>query len=161
MLPGISINVYDAYLDGRAEMKGRILSLFTLIDAQGREELNKGALQRFLAEAVWMPTALLPSQGVEWQGIDERHARATISDKAVAVSLEFGFNEKGEITSVYTANRYREVSGDYQSTPWGAKLGNYISVDGYRIPSEGEVSWYLGDRLYTYWKAVVTDVSYE
>lgn len=47
-------------------MKGKFLSLFPLFDAQNQRKLDEGALQRYLAEAIWFPTALLPSQGVTW-----------------------------------------------------------------------------------------------
>ena len=40
--------------------------------------MAEGELMRFLAEAAWYPTALLPSQGVRWQGADERSAFATL-----------------------------------------------------------------------------------
>ncbi len=98
-------------------MKGKLLSLFTIIDARDHRELNEGALQRFLAEVVWFPTALLPSQGVTWTVLDNHKAKATITDSDITTSLEFEFNEKGEVVSVYTPSRYREVSGKYEPTP--------------------------------------------
>ena len=34
---------------------------------------------RYLAEAVWMPSALLPSNGVAWEAVDDLHARASLT----------------------------------------------------------------------------------
>ena len=39
-------------------------------------EVAQGELMRFFAEAAWYPTALLPSQGVRWQAVDDTSARA-------------------------------------------------------------------------------------
>ena len=92
-------------------MKGKLISFIIVIDAQDEEKLDKGALQRYLAESVWFPTSLLPSQGVTWEGIDNTKARATITDSGITVSLEFKFNQKGEVISVYAPERYRETAG--------------------------------------------------
>ncbi len=160
IFPAISINVCDSYNLGKGSMKGKIFSLFTLFDAQ-EEELSAGALQRYLAEAVWFPTSLLPSQGVVWEEVDNDRAKATIVDAGISVSLEFEFNEKGEAISVYTPGRYREINGKYELTPWKGRFSNYIELDGYRIPSQGEAEWHLPDKTYPYWKAELMEVRYE
>jgi hypothetical protein len=55
---------------------------------------------RYLAEAVWLPTALLPVNGVRWSPIDENRALATLQgDDDVSVSLEFRF-ENNDVVGV-------------------------------------------------------------
>ncbi|GBE18485.1 hypothetical protein BMS3Abin16_01089 [archaeon BMS3Abin16] len=161
ILPLVSINVCDSYIDGKGSMTGKFLSLFTLINSHDEEELNAGALQRYLAEAVWFPTSLLPSQGISWEEIDSSKAKATITDSGITVSLEFEFNERGEAVSVYTPGRYREVKGKYELTPWKGRFSNYIEVEGYRIPTKAEVEWHLKDKTYPYWKAELIEVRYD
>jgi len=47
--------------------------------AGSSRELNEAELVRYLAEAVWYPTALLPSEGVQWEPVvDAQTAKATI-----------------------------------------------------------------------------------
>lgn len=161
MMPGLSINVCDSYIAGRGKMRGKVMSLVTLINTPSASELDEGALQRYLAEAVWFPTALLPSQGVQWEALDADRAKATLSDGNSTVSLEFTFNEKGEIVSVYAPGRYREVYGKYEATPWRGRYFDYIDVDGYRIPSKAEVEWQLKEQVYPYWRATITEVAYD
>ncbi|HDZ88793.1 MAG TPA: hypothetical protein ENH38_09295 [Nitrospirae bacterium] len=161
IIPGISIRVCDSYIEGKGGMKVKLLSLFTLIDAQNRRELDEGALQRYLAEAVWFPTALLPSQGVTWTALEDHKAKALISDSDITTSLEFEFNEKGEVVSVYTPSRYREVSGKYEPTPWKGRFSRYTKVNDYLIPQEGEVEWHLKDQVYPYWKAGLREIRYD
>jgi hypothetical protein len=161
MLPGLSVDVCDSYRQGRGNMNGKILALFPVIKTAEDRRLNQAALQRWLAEAVWFPTALLPSQGIVWEAIDTTHANATLTDSEVSVALEFEFNDLGEIVSVYTPGRYREVEGDYVLAPWKGYFCDYIEVGGYRIPSQGKVEWHLKDQTYPYWRGEVRDVRYE
>ena len=161
IVPGVFISVSDSYIAGKGRMKGKLLSLFTIIDAQNQRELNEGALQRFLAEAVWFPTALLPSQGVTWTVLDDYKAKATITNSDITTSLEFEFNEKGEVVSVYTPSRYREVSGKYEPTPWKGRLSEYINANDYLIPQDVDVEWHLKDQVYPYVKVSLREIRYD
>ena len=61
--PLVSVRVRDAYVGGRASMHGALFGLVTVADAADDSPLRTGALQRYLAESVWFPTALLPRIG--------------------------------------------------------------------------------------------------
>ena len=78
---------------------------------------------RFLAEAAWYPTALLPSQGVRWDAIDDTSARASLVDDVTTVSLVFRFDVQGLIYSAHAAARYRTVNGALVATPGKADSG--------------------------------------
>ena len=77
MLLGLSVRVHDAYVAGERVLHASVLGLFTVVDMRGTGEVAEGELMRFFAEAAWYPTALLPSQGVLWEAVDERSAYAT------------------------------------------------------------------------------------
>jgi hypothetical protein len=158
--PFLTVTVRDGYFDGHGSMAASLLSLITIVDLREAPELDAGALQRYLAEAVWCPPALLPSQGVRWRGIDDRRAEAVLTDGRTTVSLEFRFNDAGEITDVYTPSRFRDVDGRYVATPWGGTFRRYAERGGMRIPIEGEVSWYLPGRTLTYWRGKVAAIEY-
>ena len=157
----LSINVCDSFIDARGGMQVQLQSLLTMLDAESNPQLDEAALQRYLAEAVWFPTALLPGQGVRWRGIDLHRAKASMVAGKVSASLQFIFNDKGEISGIYSPGRYREVSGDYRATPWQGRFSNYSLVNGYRIPMQAEVEWLLDSGAYTYWRATLTDIHYE
>lgn len=161
MAPLISVRVRDAYVEGQGSMQGKILSLVPIVNQHGKAELNAGALQRYLAEAVWLPTALLPSEGITWSAIDNNSALATQTDSGTTVSLEFHFSNAGEITSVFTPGRYREVSGKYELTPWAGYFSNYEERDGMRIPAEGEVEWRMPGGRLPYWRGRIVEVAYD
>jgi hypothetical protein len=77
MAPGLRIFVRDAFVDGAGFMRASAAGLLPLVNVRGTPEVAAGALHRYLAEAVWFPTALLPGQGVAWTAIDESTARAS------------------------------------------------------------------------------------
>lgn len=161
MAPLMSVRVRDAYLAGQGLMEARVLAILQVMGQYGSAELNAGALQRYLAEAVWFPTALLPGEGVVWTAIDDTHARATLTDFGTSVSLEFTFNEKGEITRIFASGRYREVDGKYELTPWEVRVWNYQDKSGMRIPLEGEVQWHVQGKSLLYWKGRIVENEYD
>jgi len=161
MAPFMDVRVRDAYLEGKGAMEGMTFAVVPVLDQRDKAELNEGALQRYLAEAVWFPTALLPGSGVTWKAIDSNRALATLTDSGTTVSLEFRFNAQGEIAEIFTSGRYRETEGKYVLTPWVVKVWNYEERSGMRIPLDGEAAWQLPEGRQPYWKGKVVDVQYD
>jgi hypothetical protein len=161
MGPGVRVFVHDAYIAGEGRLHVALLGLVPLVDIRGTPEVAQGELMRFLAEAVWYPTALLPSQGVRWEALDGLSARATLTDGATTVALEVQFDTAGLISSVRTAARYRTVHGVLVATPWHGRFWSYTVRDGICIPLEGEVAWDLPAGVWPYWRGRVTQIAYE
>ncbi len=84
---------------------------------------------RFFAEAAWYPTVLLPSQGAQWQAVDDASARAILKDGETVLTLLFRFDETGLIESVRSDARGRAVSGAVIPTPWEGRYSNYERRD--------------------------------
>ena len=93
MLPGLTVRVVDSYIAGKGLLHAAILGLFTVADVSGGGEIARGEFMRFFAEMAWYPTALLPSQGVRWEALDDRSANATIVDGPLTLTLLFRFND--------------------------------------------------------------------
>lgn len=160
MAPLLSVRVRDSYLDGTGTMQAKLAGLIPLVDQSGTPELASGALQRYLAESVWFPTALLPGPHLTWEPIDATRARATRTDGATSVSLEFTFGEQGEITEVYTPGRYRDVKGVGVLTPWGGRFEEYARVKGVRTPCRWEVAWFLPEGRLPYCRGRNGDIEF-
>jgi hypothetical protein len=116
---------------------------------------------RFLAEAPWYPTALLPSQGVRWEPVSDTSAMATITDGNAVVSLRFEFNEMGLIDSVHADARWRTVKEEVIPTPWTGRFWKYEIRDGMQVPMEAEVAWLLPEGRKPYWRGCISGVNYE
>jgi uncharacterized protein DUF6544 len=52
MMPGVPVFVRDSYVGGSGSMRGEVLGIYPMVNQSGRRELDAGALQRYLAEAV-------------------------------------------------------------------------------------------------------------
>lgn len=161
MAPGLNVLVHDAYVAGEGILHAELLGLVTLADIRGTPEAAQGELMRFLAEAAWYPTALLPNQGVRWEAIDDTSARATLTDGATTVSLDFRFDAEGLISGVRAAARHRTVNGVLVATPWQGRFWGYEVRGGMRIPLEGEVAWELTEGLWPYWRGRATEITYD
>jgi len=160
LLPGLAFRVHDAYVAGEGILHARLLGL-PIVNLRGTPDLARGELMRFIAEATWYPTALLPSQGLHWTAVDDRHARATFADGGTQVSLTFGFGTDGLIETVRAEDRGRTVAGKVVPTPWEGRWSCYAERGGMQVPLEGEVAWMLPDGRKPYWRGRVTRLEYE
>jgi hypothetical protein len=155
------VRVLDSYVAGVGSGRVTPLSVFPLASETGAPEMNSGALHRYLAEAVWYPTALLPGNGLVWSPMDNKSAMATLTNSGTTVSLEFRFSEVGEVTGIYTPGRWGKFDGEYKQVPWEGHFRNYQLRAGIRVPLYGEVGWYDDRMLKLVWKGNITDVAFE
>ncbi len=160
LLPGLAVHVHDAYAQGEGLLHATIAGLVTVADLHG-DDVARGELMRFVAEAALYPTALLPSQGVLWEAVDQHSARATLLDGSISVMMTFTFGADGLIESVRADKRGRLVGGKVVPTPWEGCWAEYRRVDGMCIPTTGEVAWLLPEGRKPYWRGRITKLSYE
>jgi uncharacterized protein DUF6920 len=160
-LPGVPVRVHDAYVAGEGSLQAFLLGLVSLVDQRGTDELARGELMRFFAEAVWYPTALLPSQGVRWETVADRAARATLTDGARTLTLLFTFADDGLVDTVRADARGRTVGGTVVPTPWLGRFWSYQDRGGMRVPLDGEVAWVLPEGPRVYWRGHIADIVHE
>ena len=161
LAPGLAVHVHDAYVGGEGLLRAGILGLLTIVDLRGTRELAEGELMRFMAEAAWYPTALLPSQGVRWEAVADDAARATLADGDVALTLLFSFDADGLVKTIRAEARGRTVGDAVVPTPWECRLANWQEGDGMRIPLDGEVAWLLPEGEKSYWRGRIVSIAYE
>lgn len=161
MMPGLTVRVHDAYVAGEGMLHASLFGLVSLVNLRGTPEMAEGELMRFLAEAAWYPTALLPSHGVHWEAVDETSAKATFGDGTTTLTMLFRFGESELIESVRAEARGRAVAGAVIPTPWEGRWSNYELRDGMHIPIDGEVAWMLPEGAKPYWRGRITRISYE
>lgn len=155
----IPVRVHDGYVAGEGALHAAVLGLVPVADQHGTPEMAEGELLRYLGEAAWFPTALLPSGGVRWEAIDDSTARAVLEDGAVRVSMDVRFGASGEITQV-SAQRPRTIGRATMRTPWTGRFGDYERIEGMRVPMTGEVGWSMPGGLSLYWRARIVGATY-
>ena len=161
MFPAVPVHIHDAYVAGQGMLHGAILGLIPVVNMPDSPELQQGEFMRYFMEALWCPTVLLPSQGVLWEAVDDRSARASLADGAITLTLTFRFRDDGLIESARAESRGRLVNGVPSGAPWQGRFWNYAIRDGMRVPLEGEVAWVMPDGIKPYYRGQVTSLTFE
>jgi len=161
VVPGLNVFVHDAYVDGEGILNPAILGLLSLADPVEAGVLAQGEFVRFFAETAWYPTALLPSQGVHWDAVDDRSAKATLADGKVSVTMLVKFNGADLIESVRVAARAAMVGKAVVMTPWEGRMSNYQMRDGMLIPLTCEAAWLRPEGRAPYWRGTISSLNYE
>ena len=163
MFPGIPACVEDSYIAGHGRLIAKVFGLLKVADLQGEGEIARGEFMRYFAESPWYPTALLPSQGVRWEAVDDNSASAIIVDGRINLGLLFRFNDAGLITSVHAESRGASVGKDgvMVMLPWDCGLSDYQPQDGMLIPMAGEAAWVRPEGRKVYFVGHVKKLRYE
>jgi hypothetical protein len=161
MLPGLAVRVVDSYIAGSGLLQAAILGLVTVAKVSGGGEVARGEFMRFFAETAWYPTALLPSQGVRWEAVDDRSANATIVDGPLTLTLLFRFNDAGLIESVRAEARGAMVGSEVVMMPWECSLSGYEVREGMTVPITGEAAWVRSEGRKPYFRGTITSLTYE
>jgi hypothetical protein len=157
LAPLASARVLDAYVDGKGLLRANLLGAIPVASAGPDQQMNEAELQRYLSETPWFPTALLPAAGVSWEGIDDRTARASITDGDVTATGVFHFDEAGYLKRL-TADRYRQDTDT--TAPWVGQYMTYEDRGGMVIPTEAEVGWEQANGMAPYWRGELTEIEY-
>lgn len=155
------VRVHDAYVAGEGILHASLLGLFTVADLRDTDDMAEGELMRFFAEAAWYPTALLPSQGVRWEAVDDHSAHATLTEGDIPTTMLFTFTEQGLIDTVSAESRGRVVDGKGVGTPLRDRFWNCNERSGMRVPLNGEVAWLPPEGAKPYWRGRITEIVYE
>ena len=160
MAPLMPVRVRDGYVRGGAMMQASMYGVYPLANQINKPELNASALQRFLGESIWFPTALLPSATVKWAPRDNRSATVTLIDGGNTVSLLFEFGDNGLPVTI-RGDRYKEDQGRYTMQPWQISCGESAIRDGLTIPMHCEVAWVVNGVTQSYWRGRITSINYQ
>ena len=163
IFPGLLARVHDSYIAGKGTLHASMLGLFTVADVHGGREAARGELMRYFAEMAWYPTALLPSQGVRWEAVDDRSANATLVDGPISLTLLFRFDDAGLMTSVHADARGASEGKDgvMVMLPWECSVSSYQLRDGMLVPTRGEAAWITPNGRRPYFSGDLISLAYE
>jgi hypothetical protein len=146
----------DRYENGEGHMLIKLFSLIPVVDAEG-EEIDQGALLRYLGEMVWYPSAAL-NDYIVWEGMDSTTAKATMSYEGITASGIFKFDENGDFVS-FEAERYYYRKEGSTLEKWVIIAHDYGEFEGIRIPVNLSVTWKL-ERDFTWYRMEITEMEY-
>jgi hypothetical protein len=161
MTAGIPVLVRDALLGDAGSMHGAVLGLIPVVNVRDTPTVLASALLRYLGEAAWFPTALLPGHGVRWDAVDASTALATLTVGGTTVSAQYRFGADGLIASMSSNERSFEDGRHPPSKhPWGGSYLRYEARHGMLVPAESEVAWHFPSGRFVYWRGTPGRIDY-
>ncbi|MCB0422454.1 MAG: hypothetical protein KDD61_15750 [Bdellovibrionales bacterium] len=152
---GLPITVCDRLIDEQGELQARLFSAIPLAKGSG-DRFLRGELLRYLAEIPWYPMAILNQPNIEWQQSEENKVKGTLSMKRISATVEYTFNDKGLIESIFVPDREKIDGQNIEQRPWLGEFSQYDERSGVIIPTRGQVSWLLSEGKFTYFVGNVT-----
>lgn len=158
MMPLVPVVGRDQFIHGKGQMLIKVFSLFNMVN-QADEKIDQGALQRYLAEICWFPSAAL-SPYITWEAIDSASAKASMTYNGVSGSVVFHFNKDGDMVGC-TADRYKGGGSEARLEKWVVDAKRWAVINRIRIPVQSEATWMLKEGNYTWYKLEITSIEYQ
>lgn len=134
----------DQYLDGTGGMEWKLGGLFTVAHEDG-PDVSRSAAGRGGAEAIWLPTALLPRYGVRWTAHDRTRITSHYRVGSTPIDTHFTLNADGSVRSfVFDRWGHPDKTGSWNWYPFGGEVTGQRTFDGLTIPSSGRLAWHFG-----------------
>lgn len=158
--PVVWMDLRDKYYNGHAAMQVNMFSGYNTMTESDIPELDMTTLIRWAGEIVLTPTALLPSDTIQWEAVDDNTAIAVITDGGRTGRIRFTFNEQGQIVSYTSDDRFDRVDNVYQPSASLTYRSGYQTFDGITIPTEFRVLKVLNGEQDEYFRGKVTGIEF-
>jgi hypothetical protein len=148
--------VVDRYRDGEGLLAAKVWGLVPAVRSKG-PETDRAEAMRYLAELPWVPHAIGANPELSWRQLDDDSVEVSTLVAARAASVRLSLDDAGLIRSA-SAMRPRLAGRTSVDTPWVGRFGDYVEIDGIRVPRSAEVSWELPEGPFTYWRGEVVSL---
>jgi len=143
---GLPVRGFDRLVDGRAQLRWRLLGLVPLIASAG-PDVVRSAAGRLAAESVWLPSALCAT-AVSWTAAAAGHVRAALPVPGEIATLDLTIGDDGRLCRLALARWGNPGGGPFRALPFGGIVEEERAFGGYTIPSRLRVGWHIdGDRF--------------
>jgi hypothetical protein len=108
-------------------------------------DVSRSAAERAAAEAVWIPTALLPRFGVAWSATGDNRIRAQYQIADYPIQVDYSLTDGGQLRSL-AFERWGDPdgTGEFGLHRFGGDFSAHARFGGVTIPSEGRLGWHHG-----------------
>lgn len=146
LAPLLTAVVEDAFQDGHGRLDVKLWGALRVAHEEG-PLVDRGEIQRYLAELPWNPNALVANPSLHFDAGDDGSVRVWVGDPQCYVDLHF--DDEGDIVRTYSTTRPK---GDDGPAPWEGRFSDYEPIGGVRVPRRGEVAWILPHGRFDYWR---------
>jgi len=135
-VPAVGLHLYK---NETATMVIKLLNLFTVVDAKGRE-MNQGETVTVLNDMCFMAPGSLINRNIQWMDLDDNQVIATFTNGNISVSAILTFDEEGKLVNFLSFDRFETADGKiYTSNPWETPVTEYQKFGDFYLPSKADV----------------------
>ena len=146
----------DYYARDRGRVKFSLWGLIPLVDAQSKD-VDRSSVGRLCVEYVWLPSALLPHNGVAWQAIDQNKIQANFEIDNEPITLNLTIDNNGKLLNVFLF-RWADDTEDknWQYIPFGGEVAAEQTFGGYTVPNKMDAGYWFGtDRYWAFFQPTI------
>ena len=139
---GLPVTVLHLYDHTTATMRGKLLSIATVVDAAGPEMDRSETVTVFNDLVVLAPGAIVDAP-VRWTTLDAEHVRGVFTTGDQSVAAVLSFNAHHDLVDFVSHDRFRASArgASFTKQDWSTPLTAFRQLGGYRIPVMGQGRW--------------------
>jgi hypothetical protein len=153
----------DYYMvNGLGRVQFGLWGLIPIINVHDRNTL-RSSIGRLVQEFVWLPSALLPQQGVKWQALSDNIIQASLKINDEPVTLTLVIDTDGKVLQISSPRWGNQTkNGKWRYIPFGGKCHADQTFGGFTIPSQVNVGWWFGtDSYFDFFKCTIKQAKFQ
>lgn len=147
--------------DSSSWTRFRILGIIPVARQGGDENHKRSAFGRYIAEAAfWTPAALLPSENVTWQQIEQNTSKVTVHHAGLTQAVDIEVDQTGKPLKIKFM-RWSNANSEkvFRLQPFEGYLSDFREVQGFTIPFYVEAGNMFGtDESFPFFKAKIEKI---
>lgn len=159
----MTITGSDALVRGQAWTRFWLLGLLPVANVRSSPDVLRSAQFRAAVEgALWLPTSLLPQNGIEWKQTGLNEAEVTFRRFTPPVVLRLTLNQHGAVREA-VGQRWSNVnpSKRFQLQPFGGSISSEATFQGLTVPTRMAVGNHYGTKDYLpFFQARITSAEF-
>jgi hypothetical protein len=158
----MTITGSDALVAEQAWTRFWLMGLVPVANVGTSPDVLRSAAFRAASEGLWVPSSLLPQNGVAWQQTGPDTARVTVTRAKPAITLQLTLEKDGAVREV-TGLRWSDANPEkrFRLQPFGGTMEGEARFGGYTIPARLNVGNHFGtDDYLPFFQAEITSASY-
>lgn len=138
----------DYYANGKGRMRFYLWGLIPLVNAQD-SDIDRSAVGRLGGEyGIWLPSALLPQNGVTWQAISDNKIQAKFEIDREPIVLTLTIDADGKLLKLSLPRWGEQTKSDWQYIPFGGEIQTEKTFGGYTVPTKISAGYWFGTEKY-------------
>jgi hypothetical protein len=154
---GLTVPGYHRYQQKSAAMNVRLFGLLPLVKVDGTAMFEADTVTMFNDMCLMAPATLI-DQRITWQTVDDLTVKGTFTNQGVTISAMLHFNKEGQLVNFVSNDRW-DVSAMKQY-PFSTPVSRYRNLNGYNLPTYGEMIWHYPDGDFVYGKLEIDNITY-